>query len=406
MIRLFLSYYSNKFAPLVLSLSLALGMLGGAAASLAQNATHSTSLHEKELKVLQKTVKRVEKRLKRHEGEKRGAAKALRSVELKIGKLATQQRALGRQQAQLQQQLHTLADEQIALTAKADAQQALIASHLRAAYQVGKPNPIKVMLSHSNPAQADRELAYFDYINRARADQLAEFNALIEQKAAIADQIDSKQRALVINVNELAKQSEQLAALMQQRQTALNDIQSAISSDQQQLSKLENDRQRLQILVDEIQKAVSATPDTGNTTSVFQGSWEAFSKARGELPWPVQGKLKNTFGRKRADSDVIWQGVTINADSGKPVRAIYPGTVIFADWFKGQGLLIIVDHGDGYWTLYGRNQSLLQEVGSVVSAGETIATVGNSGGYNNPALYFEIRRNGKPANPARWCRRS
>jgi len=373
--------------------------------TLAQSTQADRELHEKELKSLEKAVKRIKKLLKRRENEKKNVAAALRLVELEIGETAAKKHALNKEQAKLEKQLAALDKERADLSAKASAQQALIASHLRAAYQVGKPNPLKVMLSHSNPAQADRELAYFDYINRARAKQLAEFSALLEQKALIANEIDDRQQALAINAKSLSKQSAQLAALMQQRQAALNEIQEAIGSDQRQLSGLEADRQRLQFLIDEMQAAVSVLPNSHTTETSFQGDWAAFSKARGELPWPVEGKLRNTFGRKRPDSDVKWQGVTINANSGVPVRAIYPGTIIFADWFKGQGLLIIVDHGDGYWTLYGRNQSLLQEVGSVVSAGETIATVGNSGGYNDPALYFEIRRNGKPANPAHWCRR-
>jgi septal ring factor EnvC (AmiA/AmiB activator) len=129
-----------------------------------------------------------------------------------------------------------------------------------------------------------------------------------------------------------------------------------------------------------------------------------FSRLKGKLPWPVQGKLAARYGANRKAESLTWRGVVIDAEEGREVKAIYNGRVVFADWMRGFGLLLIVDHGNGYMSLYGHNQSLYKNVGDVVRKGEAVATVGNSGGRETPGLYFEIRHNGVPDNPVLWCR--
>ena len=131
-----------------------------------------------------------------------------------------------------------------------------------------------------------------------------------------------------------------------------------------------------------------------------------FAERRGAMSWPAKATVKNMFGRKRNNAGIRWQGSLLEGREGTPIRAIHNGRVVFAEWFRGQGLLIIVDHGDGFMSLYGHNQSLLRETGEWVRAGEPIATLGSSGGRENPGLYFEIRQNGKPVNPAKWCKKS
>ena len=132
----------------------------------------------------------------------------------------------------------------------------------------------------------------------------------------------------------------------------------------------------------------------------------AFSAARGKLPWPVDGRLLARFGETRGDDTrAKWDGVMISASAGSQVHAVHGGRVVFADWLRGAGLLVILDHGNGYLSLYGHNQSLLKDAGQIVKAGEAIATVGTSGGQNTPALYFAIRQQGRPSDPAQWCRR-
>ena len=133
-------------------------------------------------------------------------------------------------------------------------------------------------------------------------------------------------------------------------------------------------------------------------------NYQAFKSAKGKMPWPVSGKPSNRFGKSRNEGKMRWQGITIPAKEGTTVKAIHHGRVVYSDWLRGSGLLLIIDHGDGYMSLYAHNQSLLREVGEWVSAGTPISTVGDSGGLDRAALYFEIRHQGKPTNPASWCR--
>jgi septal ring factor EnvC (AmiA/AmiB activator) len=159
---------------------------------------------------------------------------------------------------------------------------------------------------------------------------------------------------------------------------------------------MEQNRKELEKLVAAIEKAVAnlEVPD----------DYQPFKAARGTMPWPIGGKRANSFGRPRNEGKMRWQGVTIPASEGDSVKAIHHGRVVYADWLRGSGLLMIIDHGEGYMSLYAHNQSLLREVGEWVSAGTPISTVGNSGGQEQSALYFEIRHQGKPTNPTKWCK--
>ena len=160
---------------------------------------------------------------------------------------------------------------------------------------------------------------------------------------------------------------------------------------------MEGDRKELERLLEAIEVAVVnlSLPD----------NYGAFKLAKGKMPWPVAGKKpKNLYGKSRNEGKMRWQGVSIPAKEGTPVSAIHHGRVVYADWFRGSGLLLIIDHGDGYMSLYAHNQTLLREVGEWVTAGTQVSTVGSSGGQNSAALYFEVRHDGKPANPGSWCR--
>ena len=162
------------------------------------------------------------------------------------------------------------------------------------------------------------------------------------------------------------------------------------------LKQLQLDQVELQRVLDMIEEAL--------VNLELPDEYRAFGELRGDMPWPLQGKRRNRFGQSRNSGNLRWQGVTIAAPEGSTVQAIHHGRVVYADWLRGSGLLLILAHGDGYMSLYAHNQTLLREVGEWVSAGSAIATVGDSGGQQSAALYFEIRHNGKPQNPTRWCK--
>jgi septal ring factor EnvC (AmiA/AmiB activator) len=184
------------------------------------------------------------------------------------------------------------------------------------------------------------------------------------------------------------------------RKTAINSLNNNISSEKQKLASLADNEKQLKDLIEKLRAALKDIP------SIDQG--KGFNQLKGQLYWPVVGTPSNKFGQSRnaVRNKLNWEGVFIPSTEGNNVRSIYHGRIAFAEWMRGLGLLIIVDHGDGYMSLYGHNQSLFKQVGEWVNAGEKLASVGNSGGSNRPGLYFEIRKQGNPVNPAQWCAKS
>jgi septal ring factor EnvC (AmiA/AmiB activator) len=219
-------------------------------------------------------------------------------------------------------------------------------------------------------------------------------NSLHIKAPKLEPEIRSTTEALEANERDLDGQRAELLARQRQRQADLAQLNATIETKDQRLQKLSRDQEELQRLLEVIEQAVAELE--------VPAEYQAFANARGQMPWPVPGKASNRYGARRAQGSLRWQGLVIPAEEGSEVAAIHHGRVVFADWFRGSGLLLIIDHGDGYMSLYAHNQALLRDVGEWVSAGSAIATVGNSGGRAESALYFEIRENGKPTNPAPW----
>jgi septal ring factor EnvC (AmiA/AmiB activator) len=182
------------------------------------------------------------------------------------------------------------------------------------------------------------------------------------------------------------------------REKNLAKINYRIKDKDQLLKKLNSDRQELEELIDAVEQTIANIS--------IPSDYRPFAQLKGKLPWPISGKPSNRFGSSRSGSKLRWQGINIPSNPGTNIKAIHHGRVVFADWLRGSGLLLIIDHGDGYMSLYAHSQSLLSETGDWVGTGETIATAGNSGGQQQTGLYFEIRHNGKPSNPHKWCKRS
>ena len=274
----------------------------------------------------------------------------------------------------------------------------MLGQQLIAAYQVGQQRKLKVLLNQQQPDKIARALRYYDYFNRARNEQIAAFTAIVEELNLLESDIQSRQRSLELSKSRLDSEQQVLQVQQQSRAINLANINASISSNDQRLRQLAKDRSELERLLAAVEKSLANITNTSD--------YQPFKQLRGKLRWPVAGKLGNRFGSRRSSTSQRWQGVKIQAAEGSEVQAIHYGRIVFADWFRGSGLLIIVDHGDGYMSLYAHNQSILRETGEWINAGETIATVGNSGGQSRASLYFEIRHNGKPTNPTQWCKSS
>jgi septal ring factor EnvC (AmiA/AmiB activator) len=286
-------------------------------------------------------------------------------------------------------------------------------------------------------------------MSQARLAQLHSFNETLRQLANVGKEIDLQQAQLLVQKSNLDSQTEELAKVRQERQQALARLNQdykardqklqARQQDQEDLAKVlktieetlarqareaEEARQKALIAAREAeekrQREAEAVARKGDDEPAPRRPVKApgalvssagvsyggpFAEARGKLPWPIDGRLLARFGEARGDDErTKWDGVMISASAGSQVRAVHGGRVVFADWLRGAGLLVILDHGNGYLSLYGHNQSLLKSAGDIVKAGEAISTVGNSGGQDTSALYFAIRQQGRPSDPAQWCR--
>ena len=361
--------------------------------------------NEAKLSKLLNELESIKKRLSRDLNRHNSINKSFSDTEIKIGKLAAKHRQLTEEQQQLNKQLSALRQEQKQLQRQQEKQQALIGDHLRQAYQMGSQSELQVFLEQESPESIDRQLTYLGYINKARNKKIHEYAETVKQKLQVSHRIREQHATLETNQALLVKQQQSLATLQIKRRQQLEKLTANIKGSENRIKALDSDSAALKELLSEVAKVMAKqakreVKQKDIDVAVPDGD---FAKAKGRLPWPVNGKQQFQFGKARNSSSINWQGVTLRANAGEAVKAIYAGRVIFADWFQGQGLLMILDHGNGYMSLYGHNESLLQNAGAWVAGGETIATVGNSGGQSMAALYFEIRHNGQPNNPNHWC---
>ncbi|MEI8208091.1 MAG: peptidase M23 [Methylococcales bacterium] len=285
---------------------------------------------------------------------------------------------------------------------------------IRVAYAFGEKDKLKLLLNQQDLAVSGRMMHYFNYFNKERLKKLADLDAAVNHLDILDKQREAEAATLEKDLE--GKKSEQLALLeaKKQRNKLLDKMSNDFSSPEQQLSQLQESENSLKLLVSSLPGADKEDVPTGNKPAISktekktekQGNVEKdvdFFSLKGKLPWPVTGQLSHKFGSAR--TVVTWDGVLIDANEGEDVRAVTRGSVVFAEWLRGYGLMIILDHGQGYKTLYAFNQSLYKKIGDSVEAGEVIASVGQSGGRSKAGLYFGIRSKGVPVDPIEWCRR-
>ena len=295
-----------------------------------------------------------------------------------------------------QSKLTALQGEQQTLRQRQSQQKALIAEQIRSAYTLGQERQIKMLLNQEDPQSLSRLITYYDYFNAARSQQLDSYRETLTALNALIPEISAQTEALSATERQLAQQRQQLEVQQQRRQRSVAKLDQELKQQQSSIGSLDKQRKSLESILSAIEREI--------TDIAIPSSYRPFKQMRGAMPWPVAGKRLNRYGAPRQGSAVRWQGVQIAGEEGSPVRTIHNGRVVYADWLRGAGLLIIVDHGNDYMSLYAHNQSLLRQEGDWVRGGEAIATLGNSGGQRRSGLYFEIRHKGRPTDPARWCR--
>ncbi|HSN00934.1 MAG TPA: peptidoglycan DD-metalloendopeptidase family protein [Rudaea sp.] len=330
---------------------------------------------------------------------KRGnAVAALRDQELKIAATAKELRVLDARLVAQQGRLDDLLKQRAALDAKLKDQREALAALLRSAYAMGRGEELKLLLAQDNAANIARLLAYYGYFERARVGEIGALLKNLEALAQVQDEIEAQQATLKASRADRAAQVQQLDAERAARQQALDRLDVTLKDQKSRLAALGRDEKALTDLIAKLRDIFADIPKT------LAGAGP-FTALRGKLPWPLHGRVVERFGAVIGGSQAS-QGVLIAAKGGSEVHAVSHGRVVFADWLRGYGLLMIVDHGDGYLSLYGYNETLLKDVGDWVDADTAIATSGDSGGRPTPGLYFELRYKGKAVDPMSWLRSS
>ncbi len=312
---------------------------------------------------------------------------------------------LGRQVSDLEAQLRSaqgrlvdLQQQQAAHQALLDAQKAALAQQIQAAFMEGRDSQLKLLLDAQDPASVGRLLAYYDYLNRARIARIDAVRKQLDALKTLDGQIKEQLASLKELRDDRARKLTELEQERGERKQVLTKIDSTIRSRDTEIAHLKNDRDSMQALVNQLQQALTDVPP-----ELEQG--KRFASLRGHLLWPVNGTVLNRFGQPRAGGGRIkWDGDLIAAPAGTPVRAVSYGRVVYADWMPHFGLVLILDHGEGYMSVYAHNQNVTHQVGEWVRAGDTVATLGESGGQEQPALYFELRHGTDTLDPRKWCR--
>ncbi|MFP3874418.1 MAG: murein hydrolase activator EnvC family protein [Thiohalophilus sp.] len=353
----------------------------------------------RQLENLRERIDRLKQDLSAQRDRYSEETQQLQTVETRISRRVKTLREIKDQLRTESRKLDELHDEQHRLQNELDSQRELLGQQIKAAYVIGRQEFLKLLLNQEDPAAVGRVSTYYDYFNRARSEQIKAALKTITRLDSIEEQIARRKSELESLHDREMKQKQQLEQHFRERSRALAKLKREIGSRDEQLSQLEEDEKQLQELLQGLNRELGDLL-TG------KDSPRSFAERRGKLAWPARGEVQKRFGQSRNAGKLRWNGVLIGNSEGNTVYAVAPGRVAYADWLRGYGLLIIIDHGDGYMTLYGHNQGLLKEVGDWVQADEAIAEVGSSGGRDEAGLYFEIRHNGTPTNPAAWCGRT
>ena len=350
---------------------------------------------EARLKALEKEISNYKETLDSTEGQKSVVEATLERNEQRINKLINEIDTIEKELDTTNDKVSSLTERQKELLTVKSEQQYYIEQQVRAAYEIGSQEYLKVLLNQEDPNEIARMLTYYDYFNQARSRQIESYNLTLLDLDRVTQELAEETVVLESQRRALGAQQKSLASVQKEKQMTLKALISQISTTGSALLKLEQNRGRLEQLLDKLEESL-ANLDAPRSAQPFAGM-------QGKLQLPVEGRISHRFGNQRNQGKLRWHGIFIDAAEGESVYAVHYGRVVFSDWLRGFGLLMIISHGEGYMSLYGHNQALFRETGDWVSAGEVIAAVGDSGGQDKTGLYFEIRIDGKPNNPQNWC---
>jgi septal ring factor EnvC (AmiA/AmiB activator) len=353
-------------------------------------------IKERELEQVRDKISDLKKSMDRSASDRDRLTAELQEAEVEISEKRIRLKELERERDFSARRKAELDAQLARREAQLDEESRELATQVRAAYMSGSQERIKLLLNQRDPATIGRLMAYYGYLNEYRSENIAVVTAAIRELAELHSQVAAEEARIAqlakARYDELAK----LGQAQDKRKALLARLKEKISGEGREVERLAAQEKDLSRLIAELTSILSDYPITSEAP---------FTTHKGRLTWPVAGTLAHDFGQPRVSGQLQWNGVVLTAPRGKEVRSVYHGRVEFADWLAGMGLLVIVNHGEGYMTLYGYNETILKNTGDWVAPGEVIATVGDSGGQAQPALYFEIRKGTQPVNPRQWITR-
>ena len=377
-------------------LTLILLLLAAVPAAAQNEAGELAKVKERELEEVRDRISALKQSMRESAGSRDRVTTELQVAEIEISEKRIRLKELERERDYSTKRKDELDDQILQRKTELEHESDELAEQVRAAYMSGGQERVKLLLNQRDPATLGRLLSYYRYFNDFRADNIQTVTGHIRELAALHSQVAAEEARLAGLARERYDELTKLNVAQEKRQALLATLQNRLSSEGQEVEQLAAQEKDLTRLIDELTSILSDYPIS---------SENPFSEHKGRLTWPVAGTLLHDFGQPRVSDRLKWNGVVLAAPRGREVRSVYHGRVVFSDWLAGLGLLVIVEHGEGYMTLYGYNETTLKSAGDWVAPGDVIATVGDSGGQSRAALYFEIRRGTQPLNPRQWVTR-
>lgn len=316
------------------------------------------------------------------------------ATERRISELTRERRSLRVQADEQQQRLTELQQQENELADTLEQQRDSLKKQIRAAWMEGDAPALKILLNEIEPGMIARTMTYYEYLSRDTVKRLEAFQASLRELKVTRAAVQASRVELAKTEASLEQRQQQLTDTRKQREQTLAALDVDIRTRRGEREDLDADRKRLERLLEEVQQAIASIPAPNES--------RPFKSLRSSLPWPADGRVVSNYGATYAEGKLRRNGFIMNTREETDIKAVHYGRVVFANWLRGFGLITIIDHGDGYLTLYGYSSSLFTAPGDWVAAGETIALAGRTGGTDDPALYFEVRQNGKPVNPRSW----
>ena len=371
------------------------------------NAAHSSQ--EGELENLRKHINELQKEVKKTSESKSDAMDQLRDSEQAISNSKRKLATLSTQHHTANLALRKLQQQALQLERDMGSQQAMLGKLLYQQYLGGKQEYFKLLLSNHDPNQVAREMRYYEYIARSRGAWLKTLRVSLTQLNEVVQQARQQSEAIAALQAEEAAQQKTLERDRLARQRVISQFAQQLKQQRQEIGRLQHDENRLSQLVSKLSMLLSRPRGKGvfNNDKLPDNRFDGkpFEQLRGKLTLPVIGEVANKYGSARPNSTVLWRGLMLRAANGQAVKSVAAGRVVFSDWLRGFGNLLIIDHGNGYMSLYGNNETLYKQVGEVLRGGDTVAAVGNSGGNEDSGVYFELRHRGEPLDPLKWIAR-